>query len=94
MELVVEAGDVEVKVLKAIEVCVLLHDRNRTWRRQTQSAFSRAPLLLWMRQPEELSLPPTVKLRSFIERHNGFRLDLTHFANSGLCAACRRAEPR
>lgn len=40
---------------------------------------------------EDLSLAEAGSLRRLIERHRGFRPDLTHFAISGLCAACQEA---
>lgn len=40
---------------------------------------------------EDLSLEEADSLRRLIERHRGFRPDLTHFAISGLCASCQRA---
>ncbi len=40
---------------------------------------------------DDLSLEEAVALQELIERHRGFRPDLTHFAISGLCADCRRA---
>lgn len=40
---------------------------------------------------EDLSLEEADSLRRVIQRHRGFRPDLTHFAISGLCAACQAA---
>jgi Fur family transcriptional regulator, ferric uptake regulator len=40
---------------------------------------------------DDLSLSEAEALLQLIEQHHGFRADLTHFAISGLCAACRRA---
>ncbi len=41
---------------------------------------------------DDLSLEEADALQSLIERHRGFRPDLTHFAISGLCATCRKLE--
>jgi len=41
---------------------------------------------------DDLSMVEAESLRGVIERHRGFLPDLTHFAISGLCAACRRAQ--
>lgn len=41
---------------------------------------------------DDLSLEEAAALSELIERHRGFLPDLTHFAISGLCAECRRAE--
>jgi Fur family ferric uptake transcriptional regulator len=38
---------------------------------------------------DDLSLPEAESLEQLIRRHHGFRPDLTHFAISGLCAACQ-----
>lgn len=38
---------------------------------------------------DDLSLNEAEALQRLIERHRGFRPDLTHFAISGLCADCR-----
>lgn len=38
---------------------------------------------------DDLSLKEAEALQQLIERHRGFRPDLTHFAISGLCADCR-----
>jgi Fur family ferric uptake transcriptional regulator len=40
---------------------------------------------------DDLSMVEADSLRSLIEQHRGFLPDLTHFAISGLCAACRKA---
>ena len=37
---------------------------------------------------DALSLVEAGKLQSLIRRHHGFEADLTHFAITGLCAAC------
>jgi Fur family ferric uptake transcriptional regulator len=39
---------------------------------------------------DDLSMAEADRLREVIQRHRGFLPDLTHFAISGLCAACRR----
>jgi Fur family ferric uptake transcriptional regulator len=39
---------------------------------------------------DDLSLEEASALSKLIERHNGFRADLAHFAISGLCADCQR----
>lgn len=39
---------------------------------------------------ESLSLAEAKRLRDMVVRHHGFQPDLTHFAISGLCAACQR----
>jgi Fur family transcriptional regulator, ferric uptake regulator len=38
---------------------------------------------------DDLSLDEAEAIQRVIERHHGFSPDLTHFAISGLCAACR-----
>lgn len=38
---------------------------------------------------EDLSLDEASALSDLIERHRGFLPDLTHFAISGVCTACR-----
>jgi Fur family ferric uptake transcriptional regulator len=43
---------------------------------------------------DDLSLEEARRLQRLIERHHGFLPDLTHFAISGLCAACQRALER
>jgi Fur family ferric uptake transcriptional regulator len=40
---------------------------------------------------DDLSLDEADALQQLIGQHHGFRPDLTHFAISGLCAACQRA---
>lgn len=40
---------------------------------------------------DDLSLREADSLKRLLQRHRGFRPDLTHFAISGLCAACQRA---
>ena len=42
---------------------------------------------------DSLSLDEASRLRDLVAGHHGFRPDLTHFAISGLCADCQRAEP-
>jgi len=42
---------------------------------------------------DDLSIDEAHAVHQLIEQHRGFRADLTHFAISGLCAACRRALP-
>ena len=39
---------------------------------------------------DDLSIDEAQALQKVVERHRGFRPDLTHFAISGLCAACQR----
>jgi Fur family ferric uptake transcriptional regulator len=39
---------------------------------------------------DDLSLDEASSLARLIERHNGFRADLAHFAISGLCSDCQR----
>ncbi len=39
---------------------------------------------------DDLSIDEAAALHQLIERHRGFRADLTHFAISGLCADCQR----
>ena len=39
---------------------------------------------------DDLSLDEAAALQHLIGQHHGFRPDLTHFAISGLCAACQR----
>jgi Fur family ferric uptake transcriptional regulator len=41
---------------------------------------------------ESLSMEEAERLRSLLSRHHGFHPDLTHFAISGICARCRRAQ--
>ena len=41
---------------------------------------------------DELSLKEARSLAQLVHRHHGFRPDLSHFAISGLCAACQRVE--
>ena len=41
---------------------------------------------------DELSLREARSLEQLVHRHHGFRPDLSHFAISGLCASCQRAE--
>lgn len=43
---------------------------------------------------DDLSIAEAESLKRVIERHRGFLPDLTHFAISGLCAACRRRAGR
>jgi Fur family ferric uptake transcriptional regulator len=38
---------------------------------------------------DDLSMAEAGQLQTLIEQHHGFDPDLTHFAISGLCAACR-----
>jgi Fur family ferric uptake transcriptional regulator len=38
---------------------------------------------------DDLSMEEADSLVALVERHHGFHPDLTHFAISGLCAACR-----
>ena len=38
---------------------------------------------------DDLSLSEAESLELLVRRHHGFRPDLTHFAISGLCAACQ-----
>jgi Fur family ferric uptake transcriptional regulator len=40
---------------------------------------------------DSLSMDEANRLKKLITRHHGFTPDLTHFAISGLCAACLRA---
>jgi len=40
---------------------------------------------------DSLSLPEAQRLKQIIVRHHEFSPDLTHFAISGLCAACQKA---
>lgn len=40
---------------------------------------------------DDLSLDEADALQQLIGQHHGFRPDLTHFAISGLCAACQSA---
>lgn len=40
---------------------------------------------------DDLSIAEAEELQALIEKHRGFRPDLTHFAISGLCASCQRA---
>ncbi|HEX2030541.1 MAG TPA: Fur family transcriptional regulator [Actinomycetota bacterium] len=40
---------------------------------------------------DDLSLREAESLKRLLQRHRGFRPDLTHFAISGLCADCQRA---
>lgn len=41
---------------------------------------------------DDLSLREAESLKRLLQRHRGFRPDLTHFAISGVCADCQRAE--
>ena len=41
---------------------------------------------------ESLSMDEADRLRSLISRHHGFHPDFTHFAISGICAGCQRAQ--
>lgn len=41
---------------------------------------------------DDLSIAEAEELQALIEKHHGFRPDLTHFAISGLCASCQAAE--
>lgn len=43
------------------------------------------------RAEDSLSVQEVGSLREAVVRHNGFQPDLTHFAISGLCAACAAA---
>jgi Fur family ferric uptake transcriptional regulator len=43
---------------------------------------------------DDLSIEEAQALQKVVERHRGFEPDLTHFAISGLCAACRRTRVR
>lgn len=40
---------------------------------------------------DDLSLREAESLKRLLQRHRGFRPDLTHFAISGVCADCQRA---
>ncbi len=42
-------------------------------------------------EAESLSMAEAEALRELIRRHHGFQPDFTHFAISGLCAACAAA---
>jgi Fur family ferric uptake transcriptional regulator len=39
---------------------------------------------------DSLSIQEADRLNRLLEKHHGFRPDLTHFAISGLCRACQR----
>jgi Fur family transcriptional regulator, ferric uptake regulator len=41
---------------------------------------------------ESLSMYEAERLRNLISRHHGFQPDFTHFAISGVCARCQRAQ--
>jgi Fur family transcriptional regulator, ferric uptake regulator len=43
---------------------------------------------------DDLSIDEAQALQMVVERHRGFEPDLTHFAISGLCAACQRTRVR
>ena len=43
---------------------------------------------------DDLSIDEAQALQKVVERHHGFEPDLTHFAISGLCAACQRTSAR
>ena len=43
---------------------------------------------------DDLSIEEAQALQRVVERHRGFEPDLTHFAISGLCAACQRTGVR
>jgi Fur family transcriptional regulator, ferric uptake regulator len=43
---------------------------------------------------DDLSIDEAQALQKVVERHHGFEPDLTHFAISGLCAACQRTRVR
>jgi Fur family ferric uptake transcriptional regulator len=43
---------------------------------------------------DDLSIDEAQALERLIRRHHGFAPDLTHFAISGLCAACQRGGDR
>ena len=43
---------------------------------------------------DSLSMKEAERLEQLIKRHHGFGPDLTHFAISGLCAACQSKAPR
>jgi Fur family transcriptional regulator, ferric uptake regulator len=43
---------------------------------------------------DDLSIDEAQALQRVVERHRGFEPDLTHFAISGLCAACQRTRVR
>jgi Fur family ferric uptake transcriptional regulator len=43
---------------------------------------------------DDLSMDEAQALQKVVERHHGFEPDLTHFAISGLCAACQRTRVR
>jgi Fur family ferric uptake transcriptional regulator len=43
---------------------------------------------------DDLSIDEAQALQKVVERHHGFEPDLTHFAISGLCAACQRNRGR
>jgi Fur family transcriptional regulator, ferric uptake regulator len=43
---------------------------------------------------DDLSIDEAQALQKVVERHRGFEPDLTHFAISGLCAACQRTRVR
>jgi Fur family ferric uptake transcriptional regulator len=41
---------------------------------------------------DELSLEEAGAMHALVRRHRGFEADLTHFAITGLCAACAKAK--
>jgi Fur family ferric uptake transcriptional regulator len=41
---------------------------------------------------DDLSLDEAASLERLITKHRGFRPDLTHFAISGVCRSCQKAE--
>ena len=43
---------------------------------------------------DDLSLAEARSLERVVQRHRGFRPDLTHFAISGMCRECQRAVSR
>jgi Fur family ferric uptake transcriptional regulator len=43
---------------------------------------------------DSLTLAEAKRLKDLVARHRGFEPDLTHFAISGLCAACKRGRAR
>ena len=72
------------------EVGVLSHSHAESGAEYHRTADSEHVHLICSRcgSEDSLSMAEAGKLRRLIARHSGFTPDLTHFAISGLCAAC------
>jgi Fur family ferric uptake transcriptional regulator len=74
---------------------VLAHAHSESGPEYHHSAESQHVHLVCSRcgSEDSLSMAEATRLKRLIGGHHGFSPDLTHFAISGLCAPCQRAEP-